>query len=298
MSANPRLLHRVYFDDLPPFRDPFTHFEDTWRAEMPSYQIMKYNSQNVDLNANEWMRRAAQAKSPVFMSEFVRWDALRKYGGMYLDADCEILNGAKLHQLIEDMYESDEYDAFIGIESTDNGHPTAQTVGAKPGSALVEFMHQMYSTWLSGPLWHWREERGLIGPQLMSLYFRDAGLTSTKGFFWNLQSPTICGRVKVYTQDYFSPKFKLEGTNLVHTENTCVYHLFSNLNVEITDEERRSLRDRPMRYEEYRTFLRERGFLDQPEASNPLRFVKRLTGSWNAAFSKAGEAFQKWVGRS
>lgn len=263
MLANPKLLHRIYFDDLPPYRDAFGHFEESWRIQMPEYKILKYNSTNVDTNANEWMRRASSEKSPVFMSEFVRWDALSKHGGMYLDADCEILNGQKLHSLIEDLYNSEDYDAFIGVESTDNGHPTAQTVAAKPGSDLVKFMRRMYSETLSGPLWHWREERGLIGPQLMSLYFRDAGLTDSKGFFWQLQEPRVFARVKVYTQDYFSPKFKLEGTDLFHTENTCVYHLFSNLNVEINDEEREAMRDRPMRYDEYRKFLREKRTVEQ-----------------------------------
>src|SRR3990167_4657436 len=91
-------------------------------------------------------------------------EALQRFGGMYLDADCEILDGARLHQLIEDVFASDEYDAAVGVEDYYNGHPTAQTVIAKPNTELVNFMVNMYETTLSGPMWHWREMRGLIGP--------------------------------------------------------------------------------------------------------------------------------------
>ena len=257
---NPKILHRIYFDDRPPYKDPFKRFEQSWLREMPDYQIMKWNSGNVDVEQNEWMRRSNQANAPVFLSEFIRWDVLRRYGGMYIDADCEILNGSKLHQLIEELYASDEYDAFIGIEEQGNGHPTAQTVAAKPGSALVEFMVQMYSQHLSGALWHWREERLLIGPQLMSLYFRDRGLEKSKGFFSGLSQPAVFDRVKVYTQDYFSPKFTLTGAKLNYTENTVIYHLFANLNVNLTDAEAIRQRNDPMLFEEYCNFLSQKLF--------------------------------------
>ncbi|WP_343683503.1 glycosyltransferase [Asticcacaulis sp.] len=254
-QKNPKILHRVYFDNMAPFRDPFKHYLQTWEREMPDYEIMKWNASNVDLNANEWVQRAAKAKSPVFISEFVRWDALNRHGGMYIDADCEILNGGTLSRLIDELYESDEYDAFIGVEESENGHPTAQTVAAKKGSALVEFMLDMYNRQLSGPLWHWREERGLIGPQLMSLYFRDIGFTINKGFFRNLDSPMVFGRVKVYTQDYFSPKFTSTGKKLNVSKNTCIYHLFSNLNLEQVDPEAKKHREKPLLFDEYCEYL-------------------------------------------
>ncbi len=253
---NPKILHRVYFDDMPPYRDPFKRYLDTWEREMPDYKIMHWNASTVDLEANEWVRRALANNSPVFLSEYFRWKALSEYGGMYLDADCEILDGKKLHALIEDVYASTEYDAALGVEDFYNGHPTAQTVIAKPDSELVRFMMKMYEETLSGPLWHWREERGLIGPQLISLYFRDRGLTETKGMVTQLYKPTVHSRVKVYPQEYFSPKFEVDGTEIRHTSNTCVYHLFANLNMEWDDETRLALRNNPMLYSEYTAFLK------------------------------------------
>ena len=285
---NPRILHRVYFDDMPPYADPFGRYLDTWSREMPNYRIMQWNGTNVDLTENEWVRRAASANSPVFLSEYYRWKALQRFGGMYLDADCEILDGARLHQLIEDVFASDEYDAAVGVEDYYNGHPTAQTVIAKPNSELVNFMVNMYETTLSGPMWHWREMRGLIGPQLMSLYFLEKGVTKTKGMMTQLDAPTVAGRVKVYPQEYFSPKFTLDGDTLRHTENTCVYHLFANLNVEMSGEERERHRKDPMLYHEYVDMLKARSGMGTPSAPEvigkispgaPVEFAKKNTPS-------------------
>jgi hypothetical protein len=288
MTQNPKILHRIYFDDRPPYRDPFAHFEATWRREMPDYTIMKWNSGNVDLAANEWMRRANAVNSPVFMSEFIRWEILKRFGGMYLDADCEVLNGPKLAGLIDELYASDKYDAFIGVEEKGNGHPTAQTIAVKPGSELVEFMHKMYTDTLSGSLWHWREERGLIGPQLMSLYFRDRGFTKHKGFFCHMEEPQITARVKVYTQDYFSPKFTINGTKLNYTENTVIYHLFSNLNMELHDPEKEKHRRTPLLFEDYCKYLakleaQNGGVMPEPPVSVLEKFggIRNPNGSIN-----------------
>lgn len=253
----PNILHRVYFENYPPYSDPFLHYLDTWKKELPGYKIIKWGKNNVDTTANEWMRRSANANDPVFLSEYARWDALKNYGGIYLDADCEVLNGQIFNALVEELRNSDEYDAFVGVEEFNNGHPTAQTIAAKKGSELVEFMHKMYSETLSGPLWHWRAERGLIGPQLISLYFREHGLTESKGFPVQLKEPIIIGRVKIYPQEYFSPKFTTTGKKLAVSNNTCIYHLFANLNVADVDPEAEKHRKSPMLFNEYCAYLRE-----------------------------------------
>lgn len=249
-----KILHRVYFENYPPFSDPFLNFLETWHDLLPEYKIMKWGKDNVDVNSNDWMRRSAEAKDPVFLSEYIRWSALREYGGVYLDSDCEVLNGRFFNHLVDELIQSDEYDAFMGAEDFSNGHPTAQTVAAKKGAEIVDFMLDMYENRLSSALWHWRSERMLIGPQLLSLYFRDKGYKN-KGFFKNLKEPVIVGRVKVYPQEYFSPKFTTVGKKLNVTENTCIYHLFANLNVKDVDPEAEKHRKNPMLFLDYCCYL-------------------------------------------
>lgn len=250
-----KILHRVYFENYRPFKDPFLHYLETWYKELPNYKVMRWGKDNIDVTVNDWMRRSAEAKDPVFLSEYVRWAALKEYGGVYLDSDCEVLNGPVFDRLVDDLIHSDEYDAFVGVENLENGFPTAQTIAAKKGAEIVEFMHDMYQNRLSSGLWHWRAERLLIGPQLMSLYFRDKGYQADKGFFPGLKEPVVVGRVKIYPQDYFSPKFTTTGTKLNVTRNTCIYHLFANLNVQEVDPEAEKHRREPMLFSDYCKYL-------------------------------------------
>jgi mannosyltransferase OCH1-like enzyme len=254
---NPKILHRIYFKNFAPFRDPYEHYLETWRREMPGYKIMQWDMGNLDVYINKWTRAAFNDAAPVFLSEYFRWHVLHKYGGVYIDADCEILDGKALHGLIEELYAQSEYDVFFGVEERSNGHPTAQTVAAKRGADLVEFMKKLYEKNLA-TLWPWREKRGLIGPQLMSLYFLRKGINvSDDGFFKNIDHPLVAGRAKIYPQKYFSPKFTILGATLDYEEGkSCVYHLFANANVDFArNKEHEDARNRALTFSEYREAL-------------------------------------------
>ena len=253
-GKNPKILHRIYFENFKPFHDPFLHYLETWRKELPDYEIKLWGPHNLDVNANAWTRLAYEKKSPVFLSEYFRWKVLSEYGGVYLDADCEVLDGKVLHSIIEELHNQDEYDCFFGVEEVSNGHPTAQTFGAKKESDIVRFMVDLYENRLE-PLWHWRETRGLIGPQLLSLYFRNLDINSADdGFFKNLTQPVVSVRAKVYPQTYFSPKFSLLGDTIDYEPgHTCVYHMFANSNVDFSSNKRmQSARTQALTFSEYR----------------------------------------------
>ncbi|MEE4454248.1 glycosyltransferase family 32 protein [Novosphingobium resinovorum] len=253
-QENPKILHRIYFENFKPFHDPFLHYLDSWRREMPDYEIKLWGPHNLDVDTIPWTRIASEKKSPVFLSEYFRWKVLSEYGGVYLDADCEVLDGKVLHGIVEDLYAQDEYDCFFGVEEVGNGHPTAQTFGAKRGSDLVRFMVDLYENRLE-PLWHWRETRGLIGPQLLSLYFRNRDINvADDGFFKNLTDPVMSAGAKVYPQKYFSPKFSLLGDALDYEKgSTCVYHMFANSNVDFRSNKRlQSARKQALTFAEYR----------------------------------------------
>ncbi len=257
MERNPKILHRIYFENFAPYYDPFEHYLETWRREMPDYTVMKWNQDNLDVHENEWVETAWNKNSPVFLSEYFRWKVLSDWGGVYLDADCEIINGVILKGIINELYNQEDYDVFFGIEERSHGHPTAQTVGAKKGAELVAFMKRLYEKSLP-ELWPWRQTRGLIGPQLMALYYLRQGINvKDDGFFKNLDAPTVVARAKVYPQEYFSPKFSLLGETLNYNEaKTCIYHLFANANMSFAGRRKmEEARDNALSFSEYRKYL-------------------------------------------
>lgn len=257
LERNPKILHRIYFTNFAPYQDPFEHYLESWHEQMPGYKVMHWNMSNLDVFENAWTKKAFEQKAPVFLAEYFRWKILYEHGGLYLDADCEILNGKTLNNIIEELYGQDNYDVFFGVEEQANGHPTAQTCGAKKGSELALYMMSMYENSLA-PLWAWRESRGLIGPQLMALYFLEKNENvATDGFFKNIIYPVTVARAKVYPQTYFSPKFSLLGDALdFDEEKTCVYHLFANSNVDFSKNKREEKARRlALKFHEYRDEL-------------------------------------------
>jgi mannosyltransferase OCH1-like enzyme len=257
---NPKIIHRIYFTNFAPFHDPYEHYLDTWHKQMPDYKIMHWNMGNLDVYENAWTTKAFERGAPVFLSEYFRWKILYEFGGLYLDADCEIINGTTLSGLIDELYNQDQYDVFFGVEERENGHPTAQTCGAKKGSDLAFYMMSMYRDTLA-PLWSWREKRGLIGPQLMSLYFLDRNENvADDGFFKNIEKPVVLSRAKVYPQVYFSPKFSLMGEVLeFDADKTCVYHLFANSNLDFSKRKKeQEVRACALKFDEYQKALEAR----------------------------------------
>lgn len=256
-NENPKIIHRIYFTNFAPFHDPYERFLESWYREMPDYKIMLWGKDNLDVDQIEWTRRAAEDKQPVFLSEYFRWKILAQYGGLYLDADCEIVDGLTLHNLLNELYSQEKYDNFFGVEERGNGYPTAQTFAAKTGDDLVQYMIDLYENRLA-PLWQWRETRALIGPQLISTYFLNKKINeASAGYFVNLDKPVIKNRSKIYPQKYFSPKFTIVGDKIDYEQGkTCVYHMFANANVDFSGNERLSQeRHRALTFAEYRSEL-------------------------------------------
>lgn len=254
LDPSAKLIHRIYFTNFAPFHDPYEHYLETWHKQLPEYKVMQWNMSNLDVQENAWTKKAFEQKAPVFLSEYFRWKLLYEQGGLYLDADCEVINGQVLNKIIEELHSQNEYDVFFGVEERKNGHPTAQTFGAKKGSELARYMMNMYANHLA-PLWHWRETRGLIGPQLMALYFLEKQINvASNGFFTDLTAPVVAGRAKVYPQTYFSPKFTLMGETLdFDKDKTCVYHLFANSNLDFSKNKREEkTRKLALKFSEFR----------------------------------------------
>ena len=53
---------------------------DSWKRNLPDYQIMVWNEDNFDVNSTEFTKVAYQQKKWAFISDYVRLKALQEYG--------------------------------------------------------------------------------------------------------------------------------------------------------------------------------------------------------------------------
>ncbi len=216
-QKNPKIIHRIFFDDLPPFFDPFDNFLKTWQHALPDYEIMTWNGSNLNVHDNPWVSLSHGKSNRALMQSYFRWKILHEYGGIILDPECEIINGQVLNNIVEDLYSQDHYDVFFGIADRERGKLSTHVVGAKRGSDLLTYMRDLGDSALA-EFWPYREAHCFSEEQLICRYLgvREATLA-------HLDMPVIIGGCKIYSAEYFSPGFDLRGAVNYEENKTCVY---------------------------------------------------------------------------
>lgn len=63
----------------------------SWQRFCPEYEIIEWNEENFDINCCEYVSQAYESKKWAFVSDYARFYALNKYGGIYLDTDVELI---------------------------------------------------------------------------------------------------------------------------------------------------------------------------------------------------------------
>ena len=91
----------------------------SWKKYLTDYEIIEWNENNFDVNINQFVSEAYNAKKWAFVSDYARLWVLMKYGGIYLDADVEVLK--PFDNLLDlpafTCYESTLYDEKPTIEA-------------------------------------------------------------------------------------------------------------------------------------------------------------------------------------
>ena len=64
---------------------------DSWKKNLPDYEIKEWNEDNFDLDICPYVREAYDNKKFAFVTDVVRLYALYTDGGIYMDTDVEVL---------------------------------------------------------------------------------------------------------------------------------------------------------------------------------------------------------------
>jgi len=63
----------------------------SWKKYCPDYEIILWNECNFDISQNQFCQQAYNAKKWAFVSDYMRLKILYDHGGVYMDADVEVL---------------------------------------------------------------------------------------------------------------------------------------------------------------------------------------------------------------
>lgn len=106
---------------------------ESWRKFCPDYQIVEWNETNFDIHSNAFVEEAYQAKKWAFVSDYVRAIVLYQNGGIYMDADFELLQ--TLDSLVV-------HSAFAGFEVNDT--IGSSIIGCEKEHALIFRVYDYY----------------------------------------------------------------------------------------------------------------------------------------------------------
>lgn len=86
----PRLIHYCWFggNPMPALTKRCIR---SWKKNLPGYVIMLWDENNFDLDAHVYTSEAFKSEKWAFVSDYVRLYLLYNFGGIYLDADVEII---------------------------------------------------------------------------------------------------------------------------------------------------------------------------------------------------------------
>lgn len=112
----------------------------SWKKYCPDYEIIEWNEDNFDINANAYTKMCYDQKKYAFLSDYVRLLVVETYGGLYFDTDVEVIR--RIDPLLE-------HEAFFGFETKDYVN-TGLGFGAEAENIIVKAMIKEYDSLLDG----------------------------------------------------------------------------------------------------------------------------------------------------
>ena len=204
--AIPKIIHYCWFGGNPKPKLAEKCIK-SWKKYCPDYEIVEWNEDNFDLSATpNYVRQAMAAGRWAFVTDYVRLRALTEQGGVYMDADVELVRPL-------DPYL--KHQAFAGFE-----HPERVQTGLlaceKEFPLFQEFLH------------HYDNISFLLPDGTADTTTNVQVLTDlclSKGLVLNDRLQTVAG-LTIYPKEIFCP-VDFDTKVLKKTRKTVAIHWFS-----------------------------------------------------------------------
>lgn len=201
----PKIIYTIWLNDKPELPEIVAKCLATHRIEGYDHRLITLKDVFGDPEINEalmiggrhdYLGDCLRAKKWVKAYDFLRMKLLYDTGGIYLDADMEVLPGKNFDQFLD-------HDLFLGMEK--NGIYANSIVGSKPGNPLLKEYLRRVSENFNGS---------------GDLVF-EPGVRAFADLVWSGVYPGIVA----YEPDFFFPYDHESGQTKI-TDRSIVYHHF------------------------------------------------------------------------
>ena len=181
---------------------------NSWRKILYDYEIIEWNEDNFDINCNQYVKEAYEAKKFAFVSDYVRLYALFNYGGIYLDTDVEIF------KRFDDLLYNE---SIWGFEQ--ENYIATSTIGAVKGNKIVGEFLSLYKDR------QFIKEDGsyddITNVAMVTKMLEEKGL-KMNGAFQKIDAATF------YPQTYFSPYDYINCRKFITDDTYCIHYFYKS----------------------------------------------------------------------
>ena len=181
----------------------------SWHKYMPGYEYKLWSEDNFDIDSNQYVKEAYDARKFAFVSDYVRLYALYNEGGLYLDTDVEVLK--PFHPLMQ-------LSGFIGFEGSKH-HPVGTgTIACLPKGEWVTEQLQSYKDA------HFINSDGTY--DIMTNPIRISRIMAKNGFIQNGEEQDYKD-MHIFPTDFFCPR-QTTGEFFLTDNTYCDHHFMGS----------------------------------------------------------------------
>lgn len=202
----PKIIHYMWLGDRPKSEEIMQNIE-SWKKYNPDYEIIEWNDTNLDLNSCPFMTETCENKKYGFTADWVRLYGIKKYGGIWLDTDVEV---------IKPFGDLMNCDGFMSFEN--EVYIQSAVMAAKKDSEWINTLFKYYSV------------RHFVKKGKMDLTTLPVVQTILLHKFYGVKyknkMQVIENQLTVLPNDYLAPKDYTTG-EITITLNTITIHKFA-----------------------------------------------------------------------
>lgn len=131
----PRVIHAIWFSDnrMP---EKYCMCLESWKKHAPDFEIKIWTLDTYKPESCLFFEQAVKDENWAFASDYARADLLRRYGGVYMDLDVEMIRP------IDDLLYNDAYMSFESLGRIECG----SGMGAQKGNRIIDEICKSYES--------------------------------------------------------------------------------------------------------------------------------------------------------
>lgn len=180
----------------------------SWKEILIGYEIIEWNEDNFDINCNQYVKEAYEAKKYAFVSDYTRVHALYNYGGIYLDTDVEVFKS--FDELLKN-------ESIWGFEQ--GNYIATSTIGAQKGNKIIGEFLKLYDN-----ISFYKEDGSYNDLTNVAMI---TNLLINKGVKLNGRYQKIEGAT-FYPQTFFSPYDYINCRKFITKDTYCMHHFYKS----------------------------------------------------------------------